>query len=402
MRPHPLLAAALAVALGPSAAAAAPAKPALDQVGVEGDDLASNPEAVELREARLAARAASSAGAGPGAAAPPPSLAAMMSQFDIPITYNPHVSMWLSFFQGNGRRFFGLWLMRAQRWGPLMREILLSYGAPQDLLYQAMIESGLAMQAVSAAQAAGPWQFIRKTGEEYELRINFWVDERLDPAKATHAAARYLSALHERRRDWYLAWAEYDAGPGIVNRALAQHAGADFWALAESGALPSETRDYVPTILAAALLGKHPEVFGFADAQRAAPVAFDVLELTEPTDLGVVAACARTTEAALRDLNPELKHPVTPPMSSGAYELRIPKGGAEDFKLCIVPQRRFDYRGCRVRRGESLRLLAQRVGADPMDMIQVNRIEGRLRVGQELIVPVPRDRASLASGARRP
>lgn len=383
--------AALALAASLPASAAAPAKGALDEVGVESDDLAANPAALELREVRaLAAKAASGAdGASATPARPQLSLAAMGARYDIPIAYNARVSKWLSFFQGNGRRFFTVWLARAQRWGPAFREILHSYGAPRDLLYLAMVESGLSMQAVSSARAAGPWQFMEATGEEYGLRVNFWVDERLDPVKATHAAALYLRALHSKHKDWYLAWAEYNAGPGNVNRAIAQRSTADFWALADAGALPRETQDYVPTIIAAALIAKHPDLFDFAPPGTA-PIAFDVVDVAEPTDLAVLAECARTTEATLRELNPELLHFVTPPIAGGAYELRVPKGSAAHVRSCIFPPQRFSYRGCRVRRGESIRTLAQRVGADPLGIVQVNRLEGRVRVGQELVIPLPR------------
>lgn len=389
--PRPALA-ALALAFCLPASAAAPDKSVLDQVGVEGDELASNPAAVELAEARaMAAKAASSAGgASTTPVQPPLSLSAMAARYDIPIAYNARVSMWLSFFQGSGRRLFAVWLARAQRWGPAFRDILHSHGVPKDLLYQAMVESGLAMQAVSSARAVGPWQFMSATGKAYDLRVTFWVDERRDPIKATHAAARYLRDLYAKRKDWYLAWAEYNAGPARVNNALAKHSTADFWSLAETDAFARETRDYVPTIIAAALAAKHPDLFGFSEVSGLAPIAFDLVEVAEPTDLAVLASCARTTEAALRELNPELLHFVTPPMEGGPYELRVPRGSADELRRCILPPRQFTYRGCRVRRGESLRLLAQRVGANPLDIAQVNRLEGRLRVGQELVVPVPR------------
>ncbi len=398
------LSAALALVLALPARAAAPAKTALDESGVEGlNELDFNPAAVELRDARAAAAnaLARTAGGSQGARLPV-ALPAMAASCDIPITYNARVARWLSFFEGSGRKFYALWLARSRRWGPSFRAILHQYGVPQDLLYQAMVESGLAMQAISSARAAGPWQFMQATAQAYDLRVNFWVDERRDPLKSTHAAARYLRDLHSRWNDWYLAWAEYNGGPGRVSAGIAKYSTAGFWALAETDALALETRDYVPMIIAATLVAKHPELFGFGEVGGMPPFEFDRVEVAEPTDLAVLASCARTTEAVLQELNPELLRFVTPPMAVGAYGLRIPKGRAPDFDRCIRPSARVAYHGCRVQRGDTLRLIAQRFGADPFGIIQTNRIEGqRIRVGQELVVPVseaqPRTR-----GAERP
>jgi membrane-bound lytic murein transglycosylase D len=383
------LPAALLLALALPTSAAAPTKGALDQAGLEGvNELDLNPAAIELRETRAAAAALAKAPEGSEPTRPPRSLPAMAASCDIPITYNARVSTWLSVFEGSGRRFYSLWLARSHRWGPSFREILRHYGVPQDLLYQAMVESGLAMQAISSARAVGPWQFMRATGEAYDLRVNFWVDERRDPLKSTHAAARYLKDLHSKWNDWYLAWAEYNGGPGRVSAGVAKYSTTAFWALAETDALAQETRDYVPMIIAATLVAKHPDLFGFGDVQGMPPFEFDRVEVAEPTDLAVLAACARTTEAVLQELNPELLRFVTPPMVGGAYGLRIPKGRAADFDSCIRPSARVAYRGCRVQRGDTLRLIAQRFGADPLGIIQINRIEGRIHVGQELVVPV--------------
>lgn len=188
-----------------------------------------------------------------------------VNRFDYPIMSNAAVEKWITYFTGKGRFYFSKYLERGRYFIPEIAKVLKQNNMPQDLVYLAMIESGFNNSARSHAKAVGPWQFIKGTGKRYGLTINYWLDERRDTKKATMAAIAYLRELYEEFGSWELAAAGYNAGEGKVRRAIRKYRSSDFWYIAKHRFFRHETRDYVPKIMAAAIITKNPELFGFED-----------------------------------------------------------------------------------------------------------------------------------------
>jgi membrane-bound lytic murein transglycosylase D len=327
-------------------------------------------------------------------------------QYDIPIEMRPLVAQYIQFFQGKGRKWFRRWMSRSTRYIPLIQPILESYGLPRDTVYLAMIESGFNTQAKSRARAVGPWQFISGTAKLFSLKEDFWVDERRDPVKSTHAAAKYLSQLYADTGHWYLAWAGYNAGGGRVRRLIDTYGTTDFWELSErKKGFARETKHYVPKLIACALVARHPEAFGFSmdEFDFQPPFEFDEVQLTDSVDLEVVARAAGTTVEELENLNPELKRWCTPPATEEApYTLRLPRGTKERFAVefpKIAPSERRNYKVHKVVRGDTLSKIALAYHSAEEAILQANRLTSAraLKVGAELIIPVPSARA-IASG----
>lgn len=314
----------------------------------------------------------------------------------LPITINAQVRQWIDRFQTTHRKRFALWLSRSGRYIPAMKTILREYSLPEDLVYLALIESGFSCKAYSRAHAVGPWQFIRSTGQRYGLKITPWVDERRDPIKSTHAAAQYLRDLYAEFGTWYLAAAGYNAGEARIRKALKLHKADNFWDIASPASRRSyikrETRNYVPKMIAAAILAKDPARYGFGDVQYEAPLSFQVVELASPVDLKKVARAAGTTYAELMELNPELRHHVTPP-TSGPYRLRVPPKSSLAWASTIDRYRVKAYRGYvvhLVKKGEIAGRIAQRYKVPVSRLLAANNINDprRIRAGQQLKVPV--------------
>lgn len=321
----------------------------------------------------------------------------IQDRYDIPVEMQPLVAQYIQFFQGPGRRWFRKWMSRAARYVPVMQPILEQYGLPKDTVYLAMIESGFSAHAYSWAHAAGPWQFISSTGKQYGLKQDFWVDERRDPIKATHAAASYLKDLKRELGHWYLAWAGYNTGSGRVRRMVERHGTNDFWVLSEERGLAKETKHYVPKLIAAALVAKHPSAFGFSEEEfEPEPLLeFDEVELTDAADLDVVARAAGVPVKEVQDLNPELKRWCTPPASTkNPYSLRLPRGAkaqfAENYKR-LAPTERLTFRIHKVKRGDTLSQIAGKYGTESEAILQMNQLKTArtLRLGLELVIPVP-------------
>lgn len=185
------------------------------------------------------------------------------TQFDIPVVLNSRVEHWVNYFTGKGRPHFEKYLERSQLFIPYIQPILKSNGMPEDLVYLAMIESGFNNHAKSHAKAVGPWQFISATGKRYGLMVNWWVDERRDTRKSTLAAVGYLKDLYDMFRSWELAASAYNAGEAKIARAIRRYGTKDFWQISKNKFLRAETRDYYPKIIAAAIVSKNAEQFGF-------------------------------------------------------------------------------------------------------------------------------------------
>ncbi len=330
---------------------------------------------------------------------------ALDATYDIPMEINARVLSIVEMFQTQKREWFQEALDRGALYIPLFQRILEEEGLPKDLVYLSMIESAFKPRAVSRAGARGFWQFITGTGKLYGLRQDYWIDDRFDPEKATRAAARHLKDLHDEFGDWYLAMAAYNAGPRRIERAIRRTGNRDFWTLAQKRYLPRETRSYVPLILAATLIGKNPETYGFTPPAGSA-LEFDVAELDSPIDLETAAKSAGTTLEEMKLLNPELRHWVTP-LDRESYPLKIPKGSraAFDVALAAIPEgERVRFGAHVVERGDTLSKIARRYGTTIEALASANNMRSRTMIhpGQVLTVPVPPGalRASSSSRAR--
>ena len=349
---------------------------------------------------------------------PPPAATTLTTTWDIDVaTYaqNERVQAYIEYFTGPARRHFEIYLARLPRYEPMIRERLRDGGLPQDLVYLALIESGMNPNAVSRSRAVGMWQFMQQTGLRYGLDVDPWVDERRDPFLATDAAVRFLRELNSRFGSLYLAAAAYNSGPGKIDRGLNRYdfgalAGDDvFFALAGEPFLRRETRDYVPKLIAAAIIAKQPGRYGFTTIAPAAPLVYDSVRVTNAVGLDVLARLADTTQAALEDLNPQLVRRLTPP--GRTVWVRVPVGRAATVpaRLATVPAReRVTHLIHLIRRGETLGSISRLYHVPVDDITAANRgLSARfLRVGRELVIPtsgVPSTRRSLAragSGAR--
>jgi len=325
----------------------------------------------------------------------------LRAKYDIPVELNDAVVAYVRFFQTDARAPFAHWLSRSGRFLPLVRPVLEKQGVPVDLVYLSMIESGFNPYAYSTAKAAGMWQFVVGTSRRYGLLTDFWVDERRDPLKSTLAAARYLRDLKNRfHGDWYLAWAGYNAGEGKIDRAIRNESTTNFWRMMEKGrTLRAETKHYVPKLIAAALIAKHPERFGF-HVEFEVPWQVDEVTVADATDLHVIAKAAGTDFDTVRDLNPELRRFCTPP---GSWTIRLPKGSKEAFTEAYAKlgaAERLSFTAHRVEKGEPLGKIARAYGVPEQAILRTNGFKTvrQIRVGAILVIPMAQSKSGLAAG----
>lgn len=244
--------------------------------------------------------------------------------FDLPVTYNKEVKHWLRYFQGQGRKWFRRWLERSTRHVPMIQKVLARRGLPLDLAYLAMIESGFSSYAVSSAAAVGPWQFIRSTGEQYGLQSNWWLDERRDFEKSTHAAADYLGHLYKLFNSWHLAAAAYNMGENRLKRLIRRHRTNDFWQLSQKRDFANETKDYIPKLIAAILISKTPKLYGFRDLLAHKPLRFERIEVPGGLNLTALAQYLSVHPRHMKNLNPELIKGSVPKFVP-RHTIRIPR-----------------------------------------------------------------------------
>ncbi|OPY63353.1 MAG: Membrane-bound lytic murein transglycosylase D precursor [Syntrophorhabdaceae bacterium PtaU1.Bin034] len=314
--------------------------------------------------------------------------------FDIPIILNKAVEIHLKCFTVTKRDVFARWLKRAKKYEPTIRMLLKKNGLPEDLVYLAMIESGFNMKAYSRAKASGPWQFIQETGERYGLKVDAWVDERRDLEKSTVAAARYLKDLFDQFGCWYLAAAAYNAGENRVERAIDKHDTKDFWKLRQYRTLPKETQEYVPQLIAAAVIAKDPEKYGFTDIET--PPVYRLTRMTVPGGITLrrIAHALHLDPGDIRSLNPELLKGITPP-NRKEYRINLPvtaekahlSGWAAD-ELGNSRQLAGVIRYT-VRKKDSLEKISKRYNVSRADLELLNG-DGRglrLKKGQILLIP---------------
>ena len=309
---------------------------------------------------------------------------------DIPVIVNPAVERNIDYFQNVIHDRFQEWLTRFYSYRPLIEQIFVEVGLPKELIYLSLVESGFNPRAYSRARASGPWQFIKSTGRIYGLTVNWYVDERRDPIKSTVAAAVHLRDLYDLFGSWPLALAAYNAGAGKISRAIEKTGTRDFWTIARTRYIRRETKQYVPKFMAAMSIARSPKQFGFHDHSQ--PVhQYEEIRMDRPVHLRSVARETGTSFEELRRLNPELRRSVTPPDRDGYY-LKIPVGTAgrvEQAKSRMKmwtqpPSQRAWYR---VRRGDSLSVIAHRFGTSVRQLKNLNGLSGTLiRVGQRLRV----------------
>lgn len=248
--------------------------------------------------------------------------------FDLPVTYNSHVSKWIAYYQGSGNTWFREWLERSYKFLPLIQSELKRYGLPNDLAYISMIESGFSSHAKSSSDAVGPWQFIKPTGLRYGLQINWWLDERKDLKKSTQAAIRYMRDLYNEFGSWYLVAASYNMGENGLRRRIQKYKTKDYWKLIQLNALPEETQNYVPKILAAMLIAKAPSLYGFRGLEKFNPISYEVHMVNGGTDLNILADRIGVTRKSLRDLNAELLLGYVPNQID-QHPIRLPHGASK-------------------------------------------------------------------------
>jgi len=312
--------------------------------------------------------------------------------FDIPVTVNDSVLAMIASFSAREsvRERFSEGLVRSGRYMPMIREVFRKAGLPTDLAYVAMIESSFKTRARSRARAQGVWQFIAPTGRRYGLRSTRLVDERSDPIKATEAAAGYFRDLYDLFGDWYLAMAAYDSGEGRVARAVAKTGTDNYWELCRLGALPRETRLYVPSVIAAALIDKNQEHYGF-EVDPEPPMEFETAKLEKPVDLRQVARASGLAYEDLAELNPELRTFVTPRDGSG-YALRVPRGSASsvEAKASGLPEAAVPaLRRHRVRPGETLAKVAHRYGVSEASLAEANDLARGAKLAPRRMLEIP-------------
>jgi membrane-bound lytic murein transglycosylase D len=309
---------------------------------------------------------------------------------DLPLTVNDSVLQYLSFFTTtHGRAIVARGLERAGRYSDMIRRVLREEGVPQDLIYLAQAESAFQPQAVSRAGARGIWQFMPFRGEEYDLERSYWVDDRSDPEKATRAAARHLRDLYGMYGDWYLVMAAYNSGPMNVARAIERTGYADFWELQKRNALPKQTRNYVPIILALALVAKDPALYGVqVDPEK--PPQVETIHLQHAIDLHLVADATGADYDDLRLMNPELLRSSTP--NEPGFELKLPAGAAKTFEENVVqvPEDKWtSWRLHPVEQGETLSDIARRYRVTVPAIESANHLEAHPSLPAGFLLNVP-------------
>ncbi len=319
---------------------------------------------------------------------------------NIPHHYNRYVQKWLDYFQGKGSKVMARYLERSGKYLPQIRKILRDNGLPEDLAYIALIESGFTYSARSHAGAVGLWQFISPTGKHYGLQINPLVDERKDPIKATQAAVRYFRSLYNVFGNWYFAFAAYNSGENRMFRALMKHDSRDFWTLAEAKKLPKETVNYIPKFLAARMIAKNPERYGFTDLQYEEEIPYSEVVASKTVNLKTMAQNMGIDYKDLKDLNSQFNSEFAPVINGKTITLKVPSQFTDKATLAMTQsyvegnrwiasvQNNDTYR-YRVRHGDSLYKIARRHNTTVVKLRKMNNLGQRssLRVGQYIKVP---------------
>ena len=310
--------------------------------------------------------------------------------YDFPVVVNRQVQMYIDLFQGKQRKYFAKWLGRSGRYSDLIKSELETAGLPKDLLYLAMIESGFNQRAYSKSKAVGLWQFMSGTGRDYGLSVTRYVDERRDAEKSTKAAAAYLKDLYEEFGDWYLAVAAYNGGPGTMRKAIRKSKSRDFWKIAQNRYLRMETKRYVPKLIAAIMIAKQPEKYGFTDLAYAEPITWETLEVGPGLSMAAVALLTSSSEKDIKLLNQELRTSKTP-LNQERYRVKIPSGTkmlAQSNLPRLHSVVQTDYKTHVVKKGETLAKICRRYNINTTTLLKVNKLTSRnLKPGTRLRIP---------------
>ena len=303
---------------------------------------------------------------------------------------HPRVQYYMSYFTGPAHNHFQNYLDRSGYYQEYIQAELREHQLPESLFYLALIESGLNPYALSRAGAGGVWQFMPGTARRFDLRVDFWVDDRRDLEKSTHAAINYLTDLYNMFGSWPLALAGYNAGEGKVSRAVEKYDTDNYWELIEYPCLRLETKDYLPKMIAASIIAENPEKYGFAPPQKM-EMAYELVEVKDPVDLNKVAHYTGTSIDDIRWLNPSLRMDISPPGSK--YNLKIPVGTTDKLLAALdnlKPEQVLSYYRHRVRKGETVASICRKYGANPSEIQNVNHIspKKKLKAGSVLIIPV--------------
>jgi membrane-bound lytic murein transglycosylase D len=320
----------------------------------------------------------------------------------LPLQQHDTVIGAVNFFTSErGKKIIAAGLKRQGRYKPLIERVLAEEGVPQELLFLAQAESGYLPRAMSNKLCVGLWQFSKATGHDYGLMQTGSTDDRMDPEKATRAAARYLKDLYQHFGDWYLAMAAYDCGPACVDHAVMRTGYADFFELRRLNALPKETANYVPVILAMTIVGKNAPAYGLDHLEIENPLETDTVEVQTPTHLALIADAIDRPLSELKELNPGLLKSVAP----AGFSIHVPKGtlDALDSALAVIPvSKRDSWRLHRVTSGDSFAVLAKRYSALTASISQANHAE-LPEAGGLIAIPVayPGDRTVSKPGAKK-
>ncbi len=325
--------------------------------------------------------------------------------YNVPIVMDAKVEGHIRFFNYTIRDKFEKWLLRLSHYHPLVEQIFMEFGLPTDLVYLSLVESGFNPHAYSRARATGPWQFMKGTGKLYGLRVDKYVDERRDPIKSTVAAARYLRDLYDLFGSWPLAMAAYNAGEGKVMRALRKSQSESFSEIAETRHIRRETKEYVPRFMAATVIAKNPDRYGF-QLGEVDPHEFEEVIVGRSMHLRSIAAASGVKYETLRMLNPELRLEATPP-DDPRYHLKVPVGSKKRIENVLdrvpswkaprhlpstktvkaKPNRGGSRKWYKVRNGDTLASIAKRFNLTVSALKERNNISARqLRAGDLLSI----------------
>ncbi|MEK7285972.1 MAG: transglycosylase SLT domain-containing protein [Nitrospirota bacterium] len=332
---------------------------------------------------------------------------------DLSISQYAYVDREILFFQEAFKPRFEASLSRAGRYLPMIQKMLKESGLPEDIVYLPLIESGFNPKAISRAKAIGLWQFMKPTARRYGLRVDGWIDERYDVEKSTRAAIAYLSDLYGMFGSWHLSMASYNAGEGRIGRALASTGSSDYWTLKEMLGIPQETSQYVPKFIAASMIARNPEGYGFSvDYER--PLSYDLVSIKRQTSLPAVSRATGISVATIKAYNPELRKNTTPPNYPG-YLLKLPVGGKAIFlenqaTLASFSNGRGDESLSRravltrkakksslkatsvrhrIKRGETIHSISKKYNVAALQILQANRLTKKsiIRTGRSLLIP---------------
>ncbi|MBS0169397.1 MAG: transglycosylase SLT domain-containing protein [Nitrospira sp.] len=325
-------------------------------------------------------------------------------EYNVPIVLDPSVQGHIRFFNVSIRNRFEQWLIRLSHYRPLVDSIFTEFQLPSDLIYLSLVESGFNPHAYSRARAAGPWQFMKGTAKVYGLRVDSYVDERRDPVKSTVAAARYLRDLYDLFGTWPLAMAAYNAGEGKVMRALHTAQAESFSDIAKTRLIRRETKEYVPRFMAATIIAKNPDRYGFPQ-NDVRPHQFEEVVVRRPVHFKAIANVTGISYQELKVLNPELRRDATPP-DDPEYHLKVPVGTREKVEQLLerapthkfppmpVPVKGRHFKSdpdsghwYKVRVGDSLEKIAKRFNISVKTLKSSNNLTGpTIKAGSRLVI----------------